>query len=95
MAGKGGDHPFAVGFVYVIGAVIAVFLIGRLTHTDVLGFAKNGSDTLSRFLGGGSASESDLKTLKVAEPAKRGAGVKVGHGSAFLRDERARPSGVG
>ena len=70
MAGKGGgDHPFATGLVYVVGLVIAVFLLGRFTHTDLLGMARDGSDAISRTLngltGGGSA---DLRDLRVAEP---------------------------
>lgn len=82
MAGKGGDHPFATGFVYVIGAVIAVFLIGRLTHTDLLAYARHGSDTLSRYLGGGSASSADLKKLKVA-----GAGSTDGYARSRFPDD--------
>lgn len=82
MAGKGGDHPFATGAVYLIGAVIAVFLIGRFTHTDLLGFARNGSDTLSRLLGGGSASSADLKNLKVAK-----AGSAHGYARAKFPDD--------
>lgn len=69
MAGKGGgDHPFATGLVYVLGLVIAVFLLGRFTHTDLLGMARDGSDAVSRTLGGlfggGSA---ELGDLRVAE----------------------------
>lgn len=67
MAGKGGDHPFATGLVYVLGLVIAVFVIGRLTHTDLLGIARDGSDALSRALGGGHGTSADLAKVKVAK----------------------------
>lgn len=69
MAGKGGgDHPFATGLVYVIGLVIAVFLLGRFTHTDLLGMARDGSDAISRTLGGlTGGGPADLKDLRVAE----------------------------
>lgn len=89
MAGKGGDHPFATGLIYVVAAVIAVFLIGRLTHTDLLSFARNGSDALSRALGGGSpASSSDLADLKVAK-----AGSASGYDRSKFPDDDANANG--
>lgn len=88
MAGKGGDHPFATGLVYVLGAVIAVFMIGKLTHTDLLSFARNGSDALSRVLGGRSATSSDLAELKVAK-----AGSMSGYDRSKFPDDDADANG--
>jgi len=88
MAGKGGDHPFATGLVYVLGVVIAVFFIGRLTHTDLLSFARNGSDALSRVLGGGSITSTDLGELKVAK-----AGSMAGYDRSRFPDDDADANG--
>ncbi|HEY3685011.1 MAG TPA: HNH endonuclease family protein [Streptosporangiaceae bacterium] len=88
MAGKGGDHPFATGLVYVVGLVIAVFVIGRLTHTDLLGLARDGSSALSRALGGGKASSADLRDVKVAKP-----GSASGYGLSKFPDADSDANG--
>lgn len=88
MAGKGGDHPFATGLVYVLGIVIAAFFIGRLTHTDLLSLARDGSDALSRALGGGSATSSDLSNLKIAKP-----GSAAGYDRSKFPDDDTNANG--